>query len=222
MEDKPGLPDDQATAEEAATEALLVRLVDNLDEGFTELVRHFERAAYSLALRLTRNPVEAEDLAADTFLRAYRALRGYDASRIRALRPRAWLCTITLNAWRNNVRQASRRPGQISMDGVPDQPAGGPDVLQVVESGETQRELGRLVTQLPTVQKVAVLLRHVVGLPVAEVAAVMRCPEGTAKSHVSRGLRRLRSLYTAHPPAATVPAPRSRRRPLQVVRREPR
>jgi RNA polymerase sigma-70 factor (ECF subfamily) len=222
MEDKPGVPDDQATAEEAATEALLVRLVDDLDEGFTELVRHFERAAYSLALRLTRNPVEAEDLAADTFLRAYRALRGYDAGRIRALRPRAWLCTITLNAWRNNVRQASRRPGQISMAGVPDQPAGGPDVLQIVESDETQRELGRLVTQLPTVQKIAVLLRHVVGLPVAEVAAVLRCPEGTAKSHVSRGLQRLRSLYTAHPPAATVPAPRSRRGPLRVVRREPR
>jgi hypothetical protein len=50
------------------------------------------------------------------------------------------------------------------------------------------------VAELPTPQRVAVVLRHVAGLPIAEIAAVRGCPEGTAKSHVSRGLRRLRSL----------------------------
>jgi RNA polymerase sigma-70 factor, ECF subfamily len=216
-----GGPGDQAE-EEAAVEALLERLVDDLDEGFTELVRGYERAAYSLALRLTRDPAEAEDLAADTFLRAYRALRGYDAARIRELRPRAWLCTITLNAWRNLVRDASRRPGQVPLTEVPEQPAGGLNVEQAVESGETQRELGALVAELPRPQRLAVLLRHVVGLQVTQVAVALKCPEGTAKSHLSRGLRRLRTLYASRAPAARVPTQRDHSRPMLQPRREPR
>jgi RNA polymerase sigma-70 factor (ECF subfamily) len=74
-------------------------------------------------------------------------------------------------------------------------------VEQAVESAERQRELGRLVGQLPVTQRLAVVLRHVVGLPMAEIAAVLKCPEGTAKSHVSRGLSKLRTLYDAVPPS---------------------
>ena len=57
-----------------------------------------------------------------------------------------------------------------------------------------QARLGGLLTELPDTQRTAVVLRHVVGLPYAELAAVLGCPEGTAKSHVSRGLDRLRAL----------------------------
>jgi len=56
-----------------------------------------------------------------------------------------------------------------------------------------QARLGGLLTGLPERQRTAVVLRHVVGLPYAELAAAMGCPEGTAKSHVARGLRRLRA-----------------------------
>ena len=50
-----------------------------------------------------------------------------------------------------------------------------------------------MLTGLPPAQRTAVVLRHVVGLPYAEMAVVMGCPEGTAKSHVARGLQRLRT-----------------------------
>ena len=62
---------------------------------------------------------------------------------------------------------------------------------------ETGRELAVLLARLPHDQRAAVVLRHVVDLPVAEVAevaAVLGMPEGTVKSHVSRGLARLRAL----------------------------
>ncbi|MGH3873083.1 MAG: RNA polymerase sigma factor [Pseudonocardiaceae bacterium] len=179
--------------------ALLAHLADDLDEGFADLVRSEERVVYSVALRMTRSSSEAEDLTAETFLRAYRALRGYDRGRVLALRPRSWLLTITLNTWRNSLRDASRRPDSVSIGDLPDSRASDQDVEQAVESAESQRELGRLVAQLPVAQRVAVVLRHVVGLPMVEVAAVLRCPEGTAKSHVSRGLSKLRTLYGAVP-----------------------
>jgi RNA polymerase sigma-70 factor (ECF subfamily) len=57
-----------------------------------------------------------------------------------------------------------------------------------------QARLGTLLIELPEAQRMAVVLRHVVGLPYAELAAVMGCPEGTAKSHVARGLQRLRAM----------------------------
>ncbi len=176
---------------------MLASLVDDLDKGFAALVRSQQRVVYSVALRMTRSPPEAEDLTAETFLRAYRALLGYDRSRVLALRPRSWLLTIALNTWRNSVRDASRRPNQVSVADLPDSRAGDQDVEQAVENAESQRELGRLIAQLPWAQRVAVVLRHVVELPMSEVAAVLECPEGTAKSHVSRGLRKLRSLYGA-------------------------
>jgi RNA polymerase sigma-70 factor (ECF subfamily) len=68
------------------------------------------------------------------------------------------------------------------------------DVAGVVEGRETGAELGTLLAQLPTPQRVAVVLRHVGELSIAEIAEVLGCAEGTAKSHISRGLARLRTL----------------------------
>lgn len=192
--------------DEAHEEAqvLLVRLADDLDAGFVDLMRAYQQAVYSVALRTSGQPFDAEDLAAEAFLRAYRALRGYDRERILALRPRAWLLTIVLNTWRNWVRDLSRRPRQILLDDHANLPVSGLSVEEMSERHETWHELSDLVGRLPDPQRVAVVLRHVVGLPIAEVAAVMGCSQGTAKSHVSRGLQRLRSLCTGSGAAGIV------------------
>lgn len=188
------------------TQVLLVRLADDLDTGFVDLMRAYQHVVYSVALRTSGQSFDAEDLAAEAFLRAYRALRGYDRERILALRPRAWLLTIVLNTWRNWVRDLSRRPRQTPLDEHSDPPVEGLSVEETAERHETLHELSDLVGRLPDPQRIAVVLRHVVGLPIAEVAAVMGCPQGTAKSHVSRGLQRLRTLCQA-PPAADIAPP---------------
>lgn len=181
-------------SEAEATEALLESLVDDLDIGFAGLVRTYERVVYAVALRVSGIAAEAEELSAESFLRSYVALRSYEPPRILALRPRPWLLTIMLNTWRNNVRTASRRPQLISMADIPEKATAEPSVEEQVERAETRRELADLVARLPNSQRVAVVLRHVVGLPMAEVAVVMHIPEGTAKSHTSRGLHTLRNL----------------------------
>ncbi|WP_158886709.1 RNA polymerase sigma factor [Amycolatopsis anabasis] len=183
--------------------ALLTGLADDLDRGFAGLVGEYERVVYSVALRVSGRHAEAEDLAAEAFLRAYRALRRYDRARILALRPRSWLLTILLNTWRNAIRDATRRPSQLPLDELADPVQPGPGVEELAERDESLRELGDLLARLPEPQRIAVVLRHVEGLPIAEVAAVLRCPEGTAKSHVSRGLRRLRALYAAAEPLSS-------------------
>jgi RNA polymerase sigma-70 factor (ECF subfamily) len=62
------------------------------------------------------------------------------------------------------------------------------------ERQEKQAELARRLLRLPESQRVAVVLRHVSDLSLAEIAQVLGCPEGTVKSHISRGLARLRAL----------------------------
>jgi RNA polymerase sigma factor (sigma-70 family) len=195
------MPSDLPRADDKATESLLRGLADDLDAGFADLVRAYERVMFSVALQIGGKPGEAEDLVAESFLRAYRALRDYEPSRILALRPRPWLLTIMHNTWRNNLRGASRRPQQTLVADPPENAAAGVGVEEQVEGNETQRELAELLARLPPSQRVAVVLRHVAGMSIAEIAMTMQIPEGTAKSHASRGLRTLGELYGCHRPA---------------------
>ncbi|GAA5141832.1 RNA polymerase sigma factor [Pseudonocardia adelaidensis] len=182
--------DAAAEVEDRLRDALVV----DLDAGFADVVRVHERVVYSVALRLTRRREDAEDVAADAFLRAYRALRRFDAARIRVLRLRPWLLTILRNTARNAVRDAGRRPGPALVSEPVDGVAAGPSVEEQVEADHAQRAWGELLARLPETQRTAVVLRHVEDLQTGEVAEVLGCPEGTAKSHISRGLKKLRAL----------------------------
>lgn len=182
-------------------DSLAARLSRDLDGVFVEVVTSFEAAVFTTAARLTGRADEAEDLAAETFLRAYAGLRRYPPERIAEVQLRPWLITICLNQWRNQMRTASRRPlltGMVSEPGPSEPRSGGESPEDRVDRLDQAGELAAALSQLPTKQRIAVVLRHIVGLPYAEVAAAMTCPEGTAKSHVARGLDQLRVLLIAN------------------------
>lgn len=172
---------------------LTERLADDLDAAFPDVVDRYERSIYALALRLS-GPAVAEDLAAETFLRAYAGLRHYPTERVRSLAVRPWLVTILLNRWRNEKRAARRNPTPVGVDDVAEPAAPGPGPEEAAASRDLRERLADLLTRLPERQRLAVTLRHVGELSYAEVADVLGVPEGTAKSHVSRGLTALRAL----------------------------
>ncbi|MEQ3553897.1 RNA polymerase sigma factor [Pseudonocardia nematodicida] len=171
-------------------------LAADLDAGFAELVGTHRDLLFSVARSSVRTPADAEDLAADALLRAYRALCGYPVTRIEALRVRPWLLAILRNTARNRARDAGRRPAPPpGLDpAVSDDPSADPGPAEQAERSELRRALGTALAELSEVQRTAVVLRHVEGLPTSEVAHVLGCREGTAKSHISRGLARLRSV----------------------------
>ena len=177
---------------------LLAALSEDLDGGFVELFGAYRRLVFSIAVRVCGQSTEAEDLTAEAFLRAYRALRGYPPERILALRPRAWLVTILLNVWRNHVRAAARHPA-VDLASVTEPIDPGADVAAVIERRDTGQQLAGQLARLPEQQRIAVVLRHVNDLPISEIAEVLGCPPGTVKSHISRGLRRLRELSASLP-----------------------
>ncbi|HEY2224713.1 RNA polymerase sigma factor [Actinomycetospora sp.] len=192
---------DGATAAARAdpdAERVAAALARDLDDGFAELVRTYQGLVHAVALRTTGHRADAEDLAAEALLRAYRSLADHlgsdrGAAWLAGLAPRPWLLTIVVNTRRNQVRDAARRP---RTDGgvVPEEPTPGPTVEDHAERREVTEHLADLLARLPEAQRTAVVLRHVTDLPLTEVAEVLGCPVGTAKSHVSRGLARLRAL----------------------------
>jgi RNA polymerase sigma factor (sigma-70 family) len=185
--------DEVAARADPDAERVAAALARDHDDGFAELVRTYQGLVYAVALRTTGHRADAEDLAAEALLRAYRSLADHDHAWLRTLAPRPWLLTIVVNVRRNQVRDAARRP---RTDGAPppDSPVPGPSVEEHAEHREATEHLAGLLARLPETQRTAVVLRHVTDLPLAEVAEVLGCPVGTAKSHVSRGLARLRAL----------------------------
>lgn len=159
------------------------RLARDLDGTFPDLVVAVRDDLYA-GLRPLHGP-EAEDLAQETLIRAYRALASYDAERIRTLSLRGWMWTIALNLGRNRHRDRSRRPIPVELED-----RHGVDDPEPVDRAAWETRLSRL----PAAQRRAVVLRHVVDLSYAEIAEATGRPEGTVKADVSRGLTRLRSI----------------------------
>lgn len=186
-------------------------IVEDLGEGFADLVRTYERTVHDLALRLTGSPSEAEDLVSECFLRAFRALRDFPEARVLTLEPRGWLVTILLNTWRNGLRNASRRVDEVAMAELPDRPDAEEGVEKHVLRRESCAELHQLLSVLPAAQRSAITLRHVAGLSISEIAAYLGCPEGTVKSHISRGMSTLRREHGER--LGTAPESRDRNQP---------
>lgn len=185
-------------------EQLAQRAAVDLDATFPDVLAAHGAAVYTTALRVSRQPSDAEDLAAETFVRAYRAMREYPPERLRGLRLRPWLVTITLNLWRNQLRTAARAPVTVGLEAGHEPRATDGDPERAVLEHQGTGWVGACLAALPDLQRQAVVLHHVVGLPYTEVAEVMGCPVGTAKSHASRGLTSLRRrLRPARPQEGT-------------------
>lgn len=175
---------------------LVAQLATDVDGHFERLVLTYQDRLYAFALRLSANPQDAEEIAQDTFVRAYHALKRYKAGRIRTMALKPWLYQIALNVFRNRVR--ARRLAFISLDSLGDGANVEPEDDEsnrpepMAERAEREGELAAQVAALPERYRLPVLLRYVGELDYAEIAAVLGQPVGTVKSNVHRGLQRLR------------------------------
>src|SRR6201997_3758361 len=162
--------------------------MEGTDRVFERLVRDHQDRIFALGLALTGNRHDAEDVAQDTFIRAYKALATYSPERVRDLKQKAWLHRIAVNVVRNRVRGV--RPRLVELNGSEPDVATGPeeDVLRKAEMDE----LAARVACLPAKYREAVVLRHVQDLSYAEVAETLGQPVVTVKANVHRGLKILR------------------------------
>ena len=176
-------------------EVLLSLLATDLDSHFRQLVLLYQQRLYRLALRLTGNPQDAEDIVQETFLRTYHALKSYPELKVLALRLQQWLYTITLNIFRNRQRK-SEQPS------IPLDTSEGSPLLEIADAScgpeeeaywhEWRRELEMQLDSLSERYRVTVTLYYFEELSYAEIAELLNQPVGTVKAQVHRALRQLR------------------------------
>ena len=167
---------------------LIRRAVAGDTAAWEDLMRAHQQAVFRLAYLIVGDPDDAEDVAQETFLRAWKHLKGFDLKR--PLRP--WLLSITSNLSSNRRRSAGRYFAALTR-AFRDEPA--PVTIEEKSSEQLQaNELWKAVQKLNTQDQQIVYLRYFLDLPIAEASQVLQVAEGTIKSRLSRALEKLREI----------------------------
>ncbi len=188
-----------------ADRALVERAAVGDGAAFEQLVLRYQDRVYGLALRLTGRPEEAEDVAQEAFLRAYKGLAAF-AGRSSFY---TWLFRITFNAAHSEVRTLGRRHAREKVlpigaaadedgdgplnPGVADPPSLDPGPAAVVETADSAERVRRAIDELEPDYRAVVVLRDVEGLSYGEIAEVVGASRAAVKSRIHRARAALAS-----------------------------
>jgi RNA polymerase sigma-70 factor, ECF subfamily len=168
----------------------LVRRVQRGERGaFDLLVLRYQHKVVKLVARLLRDPTEAEDVAQESFVKAYRALGSFRGDSAFY----TWLYRIAVNTARNTMASRQRRPLDYEADlseseqsVVESRMRHGDTPEAAVLSDEIHSTVNSAIEALPEDLRTAIILREVEGLSYEEIAEAMECPVGTVRSRIFR------------------------------------
>ena len=171
-------------------------------EAFRDLVLRFERPVFSLIARMVQDPAMAEDLAQEAFVKAYRSLHTYDASR----KLSSWLFKIAHNTAIDHLRKHA--PETVSLES-PQEDEGRGGLAAVLSDGSVEdpaaaaerrdmaRSLERAISRLRPEYREAVVLFYVEGATYQEICDVTGLPLGTVKTNLHRARKELAQEMSA-------------------------
>lgn len=179
-------------------ESALVRGAAQGDrDAFAALVRRYQRQIFGLALRFLGNPDPARDAAQEIFVKAFVAIDRADPER--EFGP--WLMTIARNHLRDRLRRRRVRKGDLA-DTEPDEliarlPTRTPDIEASLGTRQETLALEQALQELPEHYREVVVLHHLQGRSVKEIAGIIGRPEGTVMTWLFRGRSKLKDLLEA-------------------------
>jgi RNA polymerase sigma-70 factor (ECF subfamily) len=182
--------------------ALVERVQRGERSAFDVLVLRYQQKVLKLVLRYIRDPMEAEDVVQEAFIKAFRAIGSFRGDSAFY----TWIYRIAINTAKNALVASKRRPVNFGID-VQDPEQG--DLEARLTDGETPEQLAlteeiretvnHAMADLPEELRTAIVLREIDGLSYDEIAASMDCPVGTVRSRIFRAReaidRRLRPIF---------------------------
>ncbi len=163
--------------------------------AWENLVRRYNRKIYNICYRFTGSADEAEDLTQEVFIKVYRNLDNFDASRGSFM---TWMATMTRNLLVDHFRKTRQERATDSLDAATGEEedaltlasqlqATGPSPDSLVQSRQTQQMVQQALQKLSPELREAVILRDLQDMDYREIAQTLRVPEGTVKSRINRG-----------------------------------
>ena len=184
---------------QAETDEQLVRKSQDDDErAFGELVSRYESKVYSLALKMLRNPEDAEDVLQDTFLRAYRGIKSFKGNSTFS----TWIYRITANSALMRLRK--RQLPTVSIDDADEREAPiniadwAPGPVEQMLNQETQAAMTEAIDALPPEFRQVFVLRDIEELSNAEVAEILDLSVAAVKSRLHRARLKVRNRLATY------------------------
>jgi RNA polymerase sigma factor, sigma-70 family len=184
---------------QAETDEQLVRKSQEDDErAFGELVSRYESKVYSLALKMLRNPEDAEDVLQDTFLRAYRGIKSFKGNSTFS----TWIYRITANSALMRLRK--RQLPTVSIDDADEREAPiniadwAPGPVEQMLNQETQAAMTEAIEALPPEFRQVFVLRDIEELSNAEVAEILDLSVAAVKSRLHRARLKVRNRLATY------------------------
>jgi RNA polymerase sigma-70 factor (ECF subfamily) len=184
---------------QAETDEQLVRKSQQDDErAFGELVSRYESKVYSLALKMVRNPEDAEDVLQDTFLRAYRGIKSFKGNSTFS----TWIYRITANSALMRLRK--RQLPTVSIDDADEREAPiniadwAPGPVEQMLNQETQAAMTEAIESLPPELRQVFVLRDIEELSNAEVAEILDLSVAAVKSRLHRARLKVRNRLATY------------------------
>ncbi|MFH1238498.1 MAG: sigma-70 family RNA polymerase sigma factor [bacterium] len=188
---------------EKSDEFLIERFKNNDADAFSELVNRYKKRAYYLAYNMLSNETDAEDVSQEAFLRVYKnigSFRGTSSFR-------TWFYTIIVNLCRSHLRHrylVSRFSFHFKeKDEMSDDPEKTIETsvgdthwqcnpVKTTVNQELTKSINTAVDSLPPRQKEIFVLKHYQGLKISEIAAILKCAEGTVKANLFKAINNLK------------------------------
>jgi RNA polymerase sigma-70 factor, ECF subfamily len=164
---------------------LILQAQSGNQHAYRALVEQHMKQAYNVAFGFVHDHENARDILQEALIKAYQALPSFRGE----AQFSTWLHRIVMNLSLNHVRAHTARSKRevTNAADIPD-PKHDADFMQM----DHKEHIERALHELPTLQRAVVILRHIEGLSTQQVSEILHCSEGTVKTHLFRGLQKLR------------------------------
>ncbi|MFN0158441.1 MAG: RNA polymerase sigma factor [Bacteroidota bacterium] len=166
---------------------LIIEAKEGNHQAFRQLVERHMKQAYNIAYGFLHHHELAQDVTQDAFVRVYHALPSFRGDAEFS----TWLYRIITNLALNRMKMEKSRVQRFEANGNGELNAISRDSGSA-ENKELRDHVERALHELPTLQRSVVILRHLEGLSTRQVSGILSCSEGTVKTHLFRGLKKLR------------------------------